>query len=306
MAQAALNDNRSAQFRHQRALIWASAISFMSVVLAFWAWIPSWKYASRLSGLLFLLPFLLPYGFIPLRLHSRRVFSGLTLAIAMGCALFVPGIYVIRFLFKWERNWWILGNLILALLIQPVLVVIAAKTFITMPHPPKWRIKLLGSLVYGALLFGLFLLFYSPIPYQLRDNEFSAQAHLCATASKAELDAFLDASNKGGVYPVSFPDIAPNAAPKCKGQFLVVDTLKQQDGYSFEYDGISPSITAEGCKRVRSFTISARPVAYGQTGFNSFLVDERRRVHATSEDRPANPNDPIVLKSMDCPRHTPA
>src|SRR5215467_1747202 len=113
MAQATLDDNRSAQFRNQRALIWASAISFVSILLAFWAWIPSWKYSSRLSGLLFLLPFLLAYGFIPLRLHSRRVFSGLTLAITMGCTLFVPGIYLIRFLFKWNRNWWILGNLIL-------------------------------------------------------------------------------------------------------------------------------------------------------------------------------------------------
>src|SRR5215467_10606499 len=247
MAQAALNDNRSGQFLHQQALIWASAISFVSILLAFWAWIPSWMDSSRLSGLLFLLPFLLPYGFIPLRLHTRRVFSGLTLAIAMGCALFVPGIYVIRFLFKWDRNWWILGNLILALLIQPVLVVIAAKTFITMPHPPKWRIRLLGSLAYGALLFGYFPLFYSPIPYQLRDNESSAQAHLCAAASNVELDAFLDAFNKGGVHPLSFADIAPNADPKCKEHLVVVDTLKQQDGYSFEYDGIAPSITAEGC-----------------------------------------------------------
>ena len=316
MAQAALNDNRSGQFLHQQALIWASAISFVSILLAFWAWIPSWMDSSRLSGLLFLLPFLLPYGFIPLRLHTRRVFSGLTLAIAMGCALFVPGIYVIRFLFKWERNWWIMGNLILALLMQPVLIVIAAKAFITMSHPPKWRIKFLGSLAYGALLFGLFLLSYSPVPNRILKNERWAESNLCNTASHVHLDAFENAwesessgnahANNGGVHPFSFPDITPNADPKCTGYSLVVDPKKQLDGYFFEYAGISPSITAEGCKRFNSFTISARPITYGQTGFRSFFVDESQRVHATTEDRPANSNDPIVLGSMDCPRHTPA
>jgi hypothetical protein len=224
----------------------------------------------------------------------------------MGCALFVPGIYVIRFLLKWETNWWILASLILAFLMQPVLVVIAAKTLMTMFRPPKWRTKFLASLVYGIVLFVLFWLAYSPIPYQLSKNEASAQGHLCLAALEAHSDALAAYEAGHEVYPLSFPNIAPEADPKCKGDSLVVGGLKPEDGYRFEYAGISPLKTAEGCKRFKSFSISARPIAYGRTGFRSFLVDGYQRVHATSEDRPANPSDPIVLWAMDCPRHTPA
>lgn len=303
MAQGALSDNRWAPFRHQRALIWASTLSFVSILLGFWAWIPSWMHSSRLSGLLFLLPFLLPYGFIPLRLLNRRVFTGLTLAFAIGCALFVPGLYVIRFLFKWERNWWILGNLVLALLMQPVLVVIAAMTLTTISRPAKWRAKFLGSLAYGVWLFGLFRLFYSPIPYQIRENERLAETYLCEAASHANVSALYN----GGLYPIASVDLPSVAESTCEKDGLgVVDPKHPSDGYVFEYVGISPSITAEGCKRFKAFTMSARPMAYGRTGFRSFSVDNNMEVHATSEDRPANPSDPIVRRPIDCPRHTPA
>src|SRR5262245_14346849 len=46
----------SEKLRHRRVLTWASTISFVSILPAFWAWIPSWRNSSRLLGLLFLLP----------------------------------------------------------------------------------------------------------------------------------------------------------------------------------------------------------------------------------------------------------
>jgi hypothetical protein len=267
--------------RYLRALTWASVVVFLCLLGSFWVWIPSWRYPNRLFGLLVLLPFLLPYGFIPVRLNSRRVQSGLTLAIAMGCALFVPGVYLICFVFKWEKNWWILGNLVVALLMQPVLVVIAAKTFITMPHPPKWSIKLLGTLTYGAVLFGLFLMVYSPIPRQLSENEAAAQSYLFDRAIAVAIDL------------------------KC--EVPVVDLPKEADGYFFEYSGVSPSITTEGCPgfKDKSFVITARPIVYGRTGIRSFFVDKNLAVHATSENRPANPGDPIVRTMQDF-HHRPA
>ena len=259
---------------------------FLSLLSAFWVWIPSWRHFSRLSGLLVLLPFLLPYGFIPLRLNSRRFQSGLTLAIAMGCALVVPGVYLIRFVLRWEKNWWILGNLILALLMQPVLVVIATKTFIAMPHPPRWRIKLLGSLAYGVLLCGLFLVSYSPVPRYLSDNENSALGNLFHCALSFHI-----------------ANMTPNADPPCKVPCgWVVAPQKTSDGYFFEYVAISSPMTTEGCRRFKSFAMTARPLTYGRTGIRSFLVDlvdESIVVHATSENRPANASDPIVWTEDD-------
>jgi len=261
--------------RYLRVLTLASAVVFVSLLGAFWVWIPSWKYPNRLVGLLVLLPFLLPYGFIPLRLNSRRVHSGLTLAIAMGCALVVPGVYLIRFVSKWENNWWILGNLVVALLMQPVLVVIAARAFVTIPHPPKWGIKLLGTLAYGAVLFGLFLQVYSPIPLQLSENEAAAQSYLLDRAIGMDFDL------------------------KCEAR--VADLPKEAAGYFFEYAGASPPMTTEGCPGLKgkNFAITARPLIYGRTGIRSFFVDKGVAVHATSENRPANPGDPIVWTMQD-------
>jgi hypothetical protein len=176
-----------AVFRYRQVLTWASAISFVSILIAFWVWFP--KDESRLIELLFLLPVLLPYAFIPLRLHGQRVRSGLTLAITMGCALLIPGIYLLRFALTWDKRWWILGNLILGLLMQPVLIVIAAKTFFSMPPVPHRRVKLLGSLAYGSLLFGSFWSFYSPVPLYITKNEHSAMKYLEASAFAALWDA---------------------------------------------------------------------------------------------------------------------
>src|SRR4029077_8636960 len=104
------------------------------------------------------------YAFIPLRLYSQRLRSGLNLAIAMGCAQFLPGIYLVRFALTWDRRWWVLGNLILALLMQLVLIVLAVKTYIPLPRLRYTRLKLLVSMAYGFLLLALFWLFYSPVP----------------------------------------------------------------------------------------------------------------------------------------------
>jgi hypothetical protein len=154
-----------------------------------------------------------------------------------------------------------------------------------------------------VLLFGLFRLSYSPIPRQFDENEGLAEAYLCSTASEADIYAVYN----GGLYPMaSTTDVPPNAESQCEKAFRVVHIKEQSDGYFFEYIGTSPSITAEGCEQFKSFTMSARPMAYGRTGFRSFFVDKNMEVHATPEDRPANPSDPIVRRSMDCPRHTPA
>jgi hypothetical protein len=144
-----------------------------------------------------------------------------------------------------------------------------------MPDPPKWGIKLLGTLAYGAVLCGLFLLVYSPIPLQLSENEAAAQSSLFDRAIGIEADL------------------------KCEAR--VADLPKEADGYFFEYAAASPSTTTEGCPALKgkNFAITARPVVYGRTGIRSFFVDRNLAVHATSENRPANPGDPIVWTMQD-------
>ncbi len=272
-------------FRYRQLLTWASAISFVSILMVFWVWFP--KDESRSLGLLFLLQFLLPYAFIPLRLYSQRFRSGLTLAITMGCALFVPGIYLIRFAFTWDRRWWLLGNLILAVLMQAVLIVTAVKTYIPLPRLQHARLKLLGTPAYGFLLFVWFWLFYSPVPLYITNNEHSAMRYLAASA----IAALGDTHKQGGLYAEAFGGLGPNSNPECTATPHVINP-SNPTGYLFEYRGIQPSSTFQGCIRFKGFTMTARPVIFGKTGIRSFCVDGSLHIHFTSENRPAKASDP--------------
>jgi len=275
----------TAALRYRRVLTGASAISFVSILLAFWGWFP--KGESRFLGLLFLLLVLLPYAFIPLRLYGQKLRSGLNLALAMGCALCVPGIYLVRFAFTWDRRWWILGNLILALSMQPILIVTAGKIHIHLPRLKHSRLKLLVSLAYGFLLFVLFWLFYSPVPFQINKNEHSAMKYLAASA----MAAFADAYQHEGLYPEALDNLGPNSSPKCTSTPHVIDH-GNPTGYLFEYRGVQPSTTLQGCSRFKGFAMTARPVVFGKTGIRSFCVDRSLSIHFTSENRPANVSDP--------------
>jgi hypothetical protein len=276
----------AAAFRYRQVLKWASIISSVSILIAFWVWLP--KDESRLVLLLVLLPVLLPYTFIPLRLYSQRLRGGLTLAIAMGCALFVPGIYLIRFAFTWDRRWWVLGNLILALLMQSVLIVTAVKTYLSMPRLKCGRMEQLGSSAYGFLLFALFWLFYSPVPAYITANEHSALRYLEASA----IAAFVDAHKHGGLYAEAFGSLGPYSNPKCTATPHVMD-VGSPTGYLFEYRGIQPSSTVQGCTWFKGFTMTARPIVYGKTGIRSFCVDGSTYVHFTPDNRPAKASDPM-------------
>ena len=275
------------EFRHRRVLTWASIVTFVCILSVSWSWTPS---EDELLNLFALLPLLLPYGFIPLRLHTKRLWSGLSLAFAMGCAMFMPGIYLLRFALRWDKRWWILGSLILALLMQPVLIIISAKTFLSVPPIRHGRVKLLGSLAYGLLIFGLFWSFYSPVPRYIRDNEHFAMRYLNDCAASADLDAY----EHGGLYPSNVASLASTSKPKCitTGPWTI-NPSNPTHGYFFEYSGSTPSNTAEGCTRFKSFAVTARPVVFGRTGIRSFLIDEHFGIHATSENRPAKGIDPI-------------
>ena len=294
MALEASEDVPPAVFRYRQVLTWASAISFVSILLTFWAWFP--KDGDRLLTVVPLLLLLLPYAFIPLRLYSQRLRSGLNLAIAMGGALFVPGIMLVRFALTWDRRWWVLGSLILALLMQLVLIVLAVKTYIPLPRLRHARLNLLISMVYGFLLFGLFCLFYSPVPVRIRASESAAMKYLEDSASAADLDAW----THGGLYAEAVGSSGPNSNPECTVSPYSMNYVGTT-GYLFEYRGIQPSSRSQGCTRFTGFTMTARPAVYRQTGIRSFCIRNRTRaIHFTSENRPANDSDP-----EDFVRHAP-
>ena len=79
--------------------------------------------------------FWLPYIFIASRLRGEKLKSGLTLAIAIRSALFLPGVALLYHVHEWEESWGIQGSLFLALVMQPILVVTAVRAYKSLPIP---------------------------------------------------------------------------------------------------------------------------------------------------------------------------
>jgi hypothetical protein len=284
----------------ERAVAVASSVSFVCIFCALWSWMPSWKDFERFPGLICILPFWLPYGFILLRLYGGRVKSGLVLAVAMGCALIVPGVFLIRFVTEWDQGWWIRGNLALALLMQPVLVAAAIRTYRSIPHAPGEPFKSWGSSAYGIVLFGLFWLVYSPVPRQIIDNESRAIDRLRDTS-----DTALHYAEKfQGFYPESSSLWGPGGKVECDSDYLLYLLRRNpEDGYIFAYRSVVSDTQVRGCKVAKSYIITARPIALRKSGIRSFFVDQDKpglkwfqvrfiRIHFTSEDRPAMASDP--------------
>ena len=271
---------------HYRVVLaFASAVSLASIVITFLIWFPK---EDRALGALVLLPVFIPYVLIPFRLYSQRLRAGLNLAIAMGGALFVPGIMLLLYAVRWDRRWWLVGNLVLTLLMQLLLVVLAVKTYIPLPRLRHSRLKFLVSMAYGFFLFGLFWLFYRPVPLRIEENESDALRYLENSALSAELDA----AGHGGLYVESIGGLAPNSHPECTLGPGWKNPVSEP-GYVFEYRGIQPSRKSQDCTRFEGFTITARPAVYGQTGVRSFRIKNRDvEVHFTSENRPAMDSDP--------------
>jgi hypothetical protein len=281
--------------RHgQRVVAVASAITLVCVFCAFWSWTPSWKDYELLG----ILPFWMPYVFILVRLYERRVESGLALAAAMGCALFLPGVFFFRFVLEWQRSWWIQTNLALALLMQPLLVAAAVWTFTSMGRAPRDLFKLRGSVGYGKvqggvgygiLLFGLFWLLYSPIPRLISNNEADAEYQLRGICHRAFVGSRLQAKERG---------------PECDFDHLRDLLSPPTHGYIFEYHSVVSEAPIPGCKVAKGYFLTARPVEFRKTGIRSFLVYRSNpdnpvlsefyvRIHSTSEERPATVSDPV-------------
>jgi hypothetical protein len=301
----------------QRAVAVASSISLVCIFCAFWSWMPSWYYGQsfyetdhweRFPGLVCILPFWIPYGFVLLRLYQGRIMSGLVLAATMGCALFVPGVFLLRFVVEWERSWWIQTNLAVALLMQPVMVIAAARALRYMQIPRRDWFKISGSLVYGTVLFALFWQSYSSVPRQITANEAESEDWLRAISwhnarQYAEEFRF---HPKGSVLPMD--------KVECHSDLLL--RPNPEDGYNLAYRVVVSKTSVRGCLVDTRFIITARPVAYRKTGIRSFLVDQSKqdlnwpdvhsiRIHFTSENRPATLDDPAVDVEL-APRPTPA
>jgi hypothetical protein len=251
-----------------------------------------WSFIDWFQGLLMLSLVWLPYLFIPFRLRSQKIKSGLTLAIAMGSALFLPGIAVLRYAHEWEESAWIQGLLLLGLGLQPVLVATAARANQSLPHEPGDQRKAAFSYGYGVLLFASFLLlaiygnFPSPITYdEARAMESMRGVHMAASHYAAAHQGF---------FPGTVTSTLSDENPDCDNDRPRMYNHDQSDGYILVYEAVSATKPVAGCRVAASYVATARPVRYGKTGRRSFFVDQTRIIRWTAENRSATAADPEI------------
>jgi hypothetical protein len=271
--------------RFRQAITWACTISFLSILVIVWAWFPT--NVARLLAVLALLPFLLPYAFIPFRLYSHNFRAGLSLAVAMGCSLLVPGIMLVRFALIWDRRWWMVGTFGLGVVTQSVLLVLAVRAYIPLPRARRGGTKLFASFIYGLFVFAYFCIAYSPVPGDIVTNESLAKRYLEHSAVTANLDA----GEHEGLYPESVGSMGPNPNPKCPT--ASTDPVSTT-AYIFEYRAFQSSSKSQDCGRFKAYTITAGPAVYRKTGLRSFrITNAGLEIHSTSENRPATDSDPV-------------
>ena len=110
-------------------------------------------------------------------------------------------------------------------------------------------------------------------------------------------------------YPPSLASIGPSESGNeytCRAAGLIDKAMASGEkwGYVFEYiPGPPVDKPAPGCPPgVKSYTVTARPLKYGQTGRCSYYTDDTLLMTFTDEDRPATPQDCCINSYMceDC------
>src|SRR5258708_158184 len=159
---------------------------------------------------------------------------------------------------------------------------LTAEALAAEPAKPRSTGKII--LIWAALILIVSVGLYSFIYYVLPEragNQSRAGVEARVLESLGEFQTALEnfARAEGGRYPDSAEALG---AP---GRLAARNALGV--GYTLQY--MPGPAGADGA--VRNYSLSAGPDRYG---FRSFYTDQTRAVHATSENRPASAQDPIL------------
>ena len=216
-------------------------------------------------------------------MNSRK--SGLTLAFGTGSMV----IYEIAVQYPSHLNlkvgWWPAVYFTLVAVIQTFLVASAFKTYYTM----QFETRDLRRLAFGI---GIPLVIFSAMnepnidgPYKhIAWNEVLVLSHIRKITSCANAYS-IERPDSG--FPESLA-LTVRSGGECNNDKLVQDEIS---GYRITY--VPGARDANGA--IKTYTISARPIDYYQTGRGSFRSDESGEIRVTNEDRAADGQDRVWL-----------
>ncbi len=160
--------------------------------------------------------------------------------------------------------------------------------------PYRWVAYIFTAL--GVLL--LIWAYWFPSYYRSQQTANEAGAHQSVLSINTATMNYMETYNNGYARNLAVlgPPENPGSGPSCKATGMIDGALTsgRKGGYMLEYKpGARFREPSAGCPPgARSYTLTARPIKYGETGSKSFFTDESRTIRWTSEDRPATAKDP--------------
>jgi hypothetical protein len=276
-------------------------IAALGTTLLIWApFVHDASLGSRMVSLLGL-PYVGHYLLTLWRLRAQTPKRGLALAVGTGSVVFVIAICLLVFVGPSQDWGWkpisYLGSLAL---VQALLVASAIRTYYSMPREAGDRKILWVGFKYGAAYLLIFLVGFAIwAPNSLRNPVAANQASAVGSLRTIDTAALTYLSKYANGFPPDLRTLGPPSSgspPSCNTADLIDSVLAsgQRSGYKLDYKpGPRVEKPPAGCPPgVTSYSVSARPVAYGKTGEHSFFTDESGVIRWTEENRPATAQDP--------------
>jgi hypothetical protein len=270
--------------------LWAVRGAAIGTMLLICVPFPPWRWPEMPAALFLLLLLFVPFLMILWRLRRAPRKDGLALAMGVGGVLIVGvGLFVVPNLsdlsrFDWGTFPW-LGLFIIA---QAILSGGAVVTYRHLGYAKgDWKLLTRGvvdPLVYFAVM-ALIISASGPLLYKQRLRHYAGEAaawskqlHACATTYAA--------GHPAQGFPARLELLGPDGT-KC---LEPLPPTGEKAGYVFTY---APSPPEAGGK-IPAYSVTARRVDRVAPRERSFYMDATGVIHATSEDRDATPQDPIV------------
>ncbi len=230
------------------------------------------------------------------RLRKTRPKKGLAVAIGTGLVIFFYA--CVGFAIAWvgsETKVWLVPILVgLPSLVPVALVASAIKAYYTMGREPGDSNLLVKGLLRGLLYFFILGLPVAVVvPSLVRSPTAAHQASAVGSLRTINTADIMYESTYDRGYSPTLAALGPppgNAQASAAAAGLIDSVLASgiKSGYTFSY---SPGL-ADKAGRVKNYTVSARPLKYTKTGWNSYFIDETGVIRQTNEDRAATVKDP--------------
>ncbi|HEX7550794.1 MAG TPA: hypothetical protein VF579_09480, partial [Candidatus Methylomirabilis sp.] len=261
-------------------------------LLLFCAPFPPWKWLENPVPLFLIVPFSIPFWMILWRIRKGPRKAGLALAMGAGGILCIGAGLGLRLLMVMsdggDPNWW--SALAFLGVFAPLQAILAGSAFATYKMvgfaKGDWKLLARGIVdpvvylgVIGIVLAAAIPAYYGGAHFGQREAvNWMKKLQQCASAYAASHSA------------QGFPAQLDLLGPKGSGCIEPLSSENERLGHLFTY---TPT-AADPSGRVPGYALTAHPLNRARSGQKSFYLDATGTIRATTEDRPATPQDPVV------------